>query len=37
MESKYFKIRNPNTGHLIDAYGTTFNNLISSKKFTEKE
>lgn len=34
---EYFKIRNPNTGRLIDAYGTAYNNLIESQQYTEKE
>lgn len=42
----YFKIVNPKTGRLIDAYGTTYNNLIKegykeekllSKKFTTNQ
>jgi hypothetical protein len=37
MEVQYFKIRNPKTGRMIDAYGTAFNNLIESKQYTEKE
>ncbi len=37
MEQTFYKVRNPKTGRLIDAYGDTFNNLIKNKEYTEEE
>lgn len=37
MESKYFKVKNPETGGWIDMYGPTYKKLIESGKYTETQ
>ena len=32
----YYKVQNPKTGHMIDAYGVTFNKLLA-QGYTEQQ